>query len=82
MRPTVDDDDADRFVTAREACALMGVHRTTLWRWIEAGLPYEREDTYPFRYFYRVSELRRMKLQRTAARIAVPMRDESEYDYE
>lgn len=59
----------------------MGIHRTTLWRWIAAGLAFERELQHPHRYFYRLGDLREMKLERTAARIAVPKRDPDVYDY-
>lgn len=68
-------------MTTREACYLMGVHRTTIWRWIESGLHYERESEHPYRYFYKLGELQRMKRARAAARIAVPQRNETEYDY-
>lgn len=79
---TVSDDDPNRRVETNEACHLLGVHRTTIWRWIVAGLEYERELEYPHRYSYRLADLHAMKLARTAARIAVPKRDPSEYDYQ
>lgn len=81
MRPTADDEDAEELVTTHEACNLMGVHRTTLWRWIEAGLPFKRELQHPHRYFYRVADLRAMKLRRSAARIAVKKLEPDVYDY-
>lgn len=81
MRPSADDDDAEERVDTSGACDLMGIHRTTLWRWIAAGLKFEREQQHPYRYFYRVGDLREMKLERTAARIAVPKRDPDVYDY-
>lgn len=81
VRPSADHDDPERRVESWEACKLLDVHRTTLWRWIQAGLPFEREMQHPHRYFYRLGDLQRMKLQRSQMRIAVPKRSDDEYDY-
>lgn len=68
-------------ITTREACQLIGVDRTTIWRWIIDGLPYRREQVYPFRYFYRVEDLQAKRRSRAARRIAVREPHPTLFDY-
>lgn len=71
----------DDEVTTREACAIVDVDRTTIWRWIIDGLPYRREPNHPFRYFYRITDLQAKKRDRAARRIAVRNLPPTLFDY-
>lgn len=66
-----------------EACALAGIHRVTLWKWItHDGLRYWRDPQYPHGYYYAPADLQAMKRLRGARKAVQPKRPPTAYDYD
>lgn len=83
MRPSPYTSRPRGAVSSREACALAGIHRVTLWKWIyEDGLRYWRDPEHPHGYYYDPKALQQMKLQRGERKIARRKPPPDAYNYD